>query len=133
VKTNEINRLLVTVNVLGSAGPLRFLVRYDDPVQKVMETALKSYAREGRLPVLGQNTKLFELHNANSGCGQALDPFEIIGALGTRNFLLCKKHECKLQEEEEKVTSTSHHHHQKTNLWKNWLNTMSLGFGISSH
>ncbi|KAH9290037.1 hypothetical protein KI387_034154, partial [Taxus chinensis] len=116
VKGNEVNILPVTVNVLGSAGPMRFLASYADPVQKVMETALKSYARGGRLPVLGLNTKQFELHCANSGCGQALDSFEIIGELGTRNFLLCKK----LEQEEERDIDRDH---QKTNIWKNWLNT----------
>ncbi|GLJ26506.1 hypothetical protein SUGI_0512550 [Cryptomeria japonica] len=131
-KGNEANRLLVTINVLGSAGPLRFLASSDDPVQKLIETALKSYAREGRLPVFGHNAKQFELHCANSGYGQALEPSQITGALGTRNFLLCKKNDSKLEQEEEKVTSASHHH-QKTNLWKNWLSTMSSGFGISSH
>lgn len=134
VKGNEVNRLLVTINVLGSAGPLRFLASCDDPVQKLIETALKSYAREGRLPVFGHNVKQFELHCANSDYGQALEPYQMIGALGTRNFLLCKKNESKTQQEEEKVTSRSHHrHHQRTNLWKNLLSTVSLGFGISSH
>eukprot|EP01018_Ginkgo_biloba_P026689 Gb_20873 [translate_table: standard] len=130
VKGNEVNRLLVTVNVLGSAGPLRFLVSADDSAHRIMETALKSYAREGRLPVLGQNIKQFDLYCANSG-SEALDPTQIIGALGTRNFLLCKKQQTK--QEEERVVSTAHHHHHKNNLWKNWLNTMSLNFGVSSH
>ncbi|GLJ26504.1 hypothetical protein SUGI_0512360 [Cryptomeria japonica] len=132
VKGNEVDRLLVTINVLGSAGPLRFLVRSDDPVQKVIEGALKSYAREGRLPVLGHNAKQFELYSANSDHGQALDPSRIIGALATRNFLLCKKNESKHEQEEKKDSSSSHlRHHQKTNLWKNCLNTMSLSFGVS--
>lgn len=132
VKGNEVDRLLVTINVLGSAGPLRFLVKCDDPVQKVIETALKSYAREGRLPLLGNNTKQFELHCANSGYGRALDPSQIIGALATRNFLLCKKNESKLEQEEKKDSSSSPpRHNQKTNLWKNCLNTMSLSFGVS--
>ncbi|GLJ26503.1 hypothetical protein SUGI_0512350 [Cryptomeria japonica] len=129
VKGNEVNRLLVTINVLGSAGALRFLVRCDDPVQKVIEAALKSYAREGRLPVLGNNAKQFELYCANSDYGQALDPSQIIGTLATRNFLLCKKNESKLQQEEKKdkdSSSSPTRHHQKTNLWKNCLNTMRL-------
>ncbi|GLJ29903.1 hypothetical protein SUGI_0591100 [Cryptomeria japonica] len=132
VKGNKVSLVLMTINVLGSTGPLRFLVSCDYQVRNVMEFALKSYAREGRLPVLGQNIKQFELHYANGGYGQALDLFQIIGTLKTRNFLLCKKNECKFSQEEEKVIDTSFSpHHPKTNMWKNWLNTMSLSCGIS--
>eukprot|EP00252_Welwitschia_mirabilis_P004131 TRINITY_DN14336_c0_g1_i2.p1 TRINITY_DN14336_c0_g1~~TRINITY_DN14336_c0_g1_i2.p1 ORF type:complete len:224 (-),score=43.54 TRINITY_DN14336_c0_g1_i2:225-896(-) len=129
VKTNEVNRLLVTVNVLGSAGPLRFLASSDDTVQKIIEVVLKSYAREGRLPVLGQNIKQFELYCANGGY-EALDPSVNVGSLGTRNFLLCKKQQSKIDEEKE---LTGSNHHAKNCLFMNWFNNMGMGFGISSH
>lgn len=124
VKANEVNRLLVTINVLGSAGPLRFLAREDETVLKIIETALKLYAREGRLPVLGYNAKQFELYCANSGT-EAVKPCQVVGALGTRNFLLCKKHEEKLMNN----PPAQQQHHLKGNLWKSWWNS----FGISSH
>ncbi|CAN1152112.1 hypothetical protein LINPERHAP2_LOCUS18537 [Linum perenne] len=41
------NRLLISVTVLGSAGPIRFVVREEALVAAVIDTALKSYAREG--------------------------------------------------------------------------------------
>lgn len=61
------NRFLITINVLGSAGPIRFVVNEEDLVAAVIETALKSYAREGRLPVLGFDVNNFLLYCANGG------------------------------------------------------------------
>lgn len=54
--------MLITVNVLGSTGPLRFLVYEDEVVSTVINLTLKSYAREGRLPVLGSNLNDFLLY-----------------------------------------------------------------------
>lgn len=59
VKRN--NRLLITVNVPGSAGPLRFVVNEDDKVAGVIEMALKQYAHQGRLPLLGSDATNFLL------------------------------------------------------------------------
>lgn len=60
-------RLLVTVTVYGSAGPLRFLVNEGEMASGVVRTALKTYAREGRLPVLGTDLDEFLLYHANGG------------------------------------------------------------------
>jgi hypothetical protein len=59
------NRFLVSVNFLGSAGPIRFVVNGDDLVSGVIDTALKTYARGGRLPVLGFDVNKFLLYCAN--------------------------------------------------------------------
>ena len=59
------NRFLVSINFLGSAGPIRFVVNGDDLVSGVIDTALKSYARGGRLPVLGFDVNNFLLYCAN--------------------------------------------------------------------
>lgn len=61
------NRLLISITVLGSAGPIRFVVSEDELVAAVIDTALKSYAREGRLPVLGSNLNDFFLYCPNAG------------------------------------------------------------------
>ncbi|KAJ8761353.1 hypothetical protein K2173_001409 [Erythroxylum novogranatense] len=88
--TEKRNRFLITVNVVGSAGPLRFVVKEDDPVAGVIESALKAYARGGRIPVLGSDVKNFMLYCAN-GTSEDLSPQEAIGSRGARNFVLCKK------------------------------------------
>lgn len=56
------NRFLISITVLGSAGPIRFVVNEEELVAAVMDTALKSYAREGRLPVLGSDLNNFVLY-----------------------------------------------------------------------
>ena len=61
------NRLLISITVLGSAGPIRFVVNEDELVAAVIDTALKSYAREGRLPILGSNLNEFILYCPNAG------------------------------------------------------------------
>ncbi|PIA42075.1 hypothetical protein AQUCO_02100139v1 [Aquilegia coerulea] len=86
------NRLLISINVLGSAGPLRFLVNEEELVAAVIETAVRNYAREGRLPILRSDLNNFLLYSANSGTdGKSLSPWETIGSRGGRNFVLCKK------------------------------------------
>ncbi|OIW18051.1 hypothetical protein TanjilG_07542 [Lupinus angustifolius] len=53
-KNRNVNsdRFLISINVLGSAGPIRFVVIEKDLVTEVIDTTLKLYAREGRQPVL---------------------------------------------------------------------------------
>ncbi|KAE9591294.1 hypothetical protein Lalb_Chr20g0116971 [Lupinus albus] len=88
-----------------------------DLVSGVIESALKYYAREGRLPVLGSDASNFLLYPANVGC-DALNPLEPIGSYGALNFVLCKK----------KVFSTKSEPLTKlispknNGGWKSWLN-----------
>ncbi|XP_010498820.1 PREDICTED: uncharacterized protein LOC104776441 [Camelina sativa] len=86
------NRILISVTFLGSAGPIRFVANEGDLVAAVIDTALKCYAKEGRLPILGSDFKDFVLYCPLVGPG-ALLPWEAIGSLGVRNFMLCKKPE----------------------------------------
>ncbi|KAL8137491.1 hypothetical protein V2J09_003492 [Rumex salicifolius] len=85
------NRVLITINVLGSAGPMRFVVYEEELVNTVIDTALKSYARAGRLPVLGSVLGDFQLYCPAAGSDCLMNPWEAIGAYGSRNFMLCKK------------------------------------------
>ncbi|XWS75571.1 hypothetical protein CRYUN_Cryun01aG0101900 [Craigia yunnanensis] len=126
-KKNIVNksRFLIIINVLGSAGPLRFLVNEDDLVAAVIDVALKSYAREGRLPVLGLDPNKFLLHCANAG-SDALSPREKIGSQGVRNFVLCKKQVQRQMSEARSEIIT-----QKGSGWKAWLNK-SFSFKILS-
>nr|GEV91138.1 hypothetical protein [Tanacetum cinerariifolium] len=92
-KKNQVgsgNRLLISITVIGSAGPIRFVVNEEDVVGNVMDTALRAYAREGRLPVLGSNINDFVLYCPIAGT-EALNPLVAIGSFGVRNFMLCKK------------------------------------------
>ncbi|XP_010032694.2 uncharacterized protein At4g22758 [Eucalyptus grandis] len=125
-QSSKKNRFLVTVNVLGSAGPIRFVVKEDDLVSAVIQTALKTYAREGRLPVLGTDVNNFVLHAAANS--DALNPSEAIGSQGGRNFVLCKK-QIQPQMTEARAEMISR---KRSGSWKAWLNK-SFSFKILSH
>ncbi|CAN4079882.1 unnamed protein product [Withania somnifera] len=109
-------RLLITVNVLGSAGPLRFVVDDKDKV-----------ARVGRLPLMSSDINDFFLYSATAGV-EALGPSELIGSLGVRNFILCKK-----QKQPWMTEGRAHGIAQNGKKgWKAWL-TKSFSFKIHSH
>ncbi|KAL9994601.1 hypothetical protein Hdeb2414_s0016g00474501 [Helianthus debilis subsp. tardiflorus] len=82
-------RLLITVNVAGSSGPLRFVVNDDDKVSTVIDSSLKLYARGGRLPILGSDFNNFILYASDAE--SALSSSEEIGSCGGRNFVLYTK------------------------------------------
>ncbi|KAK9106519.1 hypothetical protein Syun_022530 [Stephania yunnanensis] len=124
-----LNRFLISVNVLGSAGPIRFLVNEDELVAGVIDIALKSYAREGRFPILGSNLNDFFLYCANSGT-DALSPWETIGSNGGRNFMLCRKQFPQQQIAE--GAARAEIVRKGSGGWKAWLNK-SLNMKISSH
>ncbi|KAL2904679.1 hypothetical protein RDABS01_003389 [Bienertia sinuspersici] len=124
------NRFLITVNVLGSAGPLRFVVNEQEIVAAVIDMSLKSYAREGRLPVLGSNFNDFLLYCPTTG-SDALSPVETIGAHGARNFLLCKKP--RPHGEAANVEAEAANIIRRGNgSWKSWINK-TLSLKIASH
>lgn len=68
-KSQEVkkSRFLITVNVVGSPGPIKLVVNEDSLVVEVIDTVLKTYAREERLPILGSNPNNFLLYCANAG------------------------------------------------------------------
>ncbi|KAI9074485.1 hypothetical protein K1719_043547 [Acacia pycnantha] len=86
----NIRKMLISVNVQGSTGPIRFVVRKETIVMQVITTALKIYARVGRLPVLGCEIGDFLLYCPIVG-SEAIGPWDTIGSVEGRNFLLCKK------------------------------------------
>lgn len=120
------NRLLISVTVLGSAGPIRFVVNEEELVAAVIDTALKCYAREGRLPLLSSNLNDFLLYCPNAGT-ESLSPLDTIGSQGTRNFMLCKKPQ-PLKNMDDVKESTR----KASGNWKSWLNK-SLNPKVTSH
>ncbi|XP_021891337.1 uncharacterized protein LOC110809738 [Carica papaya] len=127
-KKNDKKRLLVTVNFLGSVGPIRFLANEDDDVAAVIDAALKSYARGGRLPVLGLDPNNFLLYCANTG-SDVLNPWEKIGSQEVRNFVLCKKQlQGGMTEGRSEMMIT-----QKGSGWKAWLNKSFSFKSLSAH
>ncbi|KAI7744883.1 hypothetical protein M8C21_022606, partial [Ambrosia artemisiifolia] len=111
------NRLLINITVIGSAGPIRFVVNEEELVASVMDTALKSYAREGRLPVLGSNINEFVLYCPIA----ALSPVEAIGSFGVRNFMLCKKPQ-PVEELGDGKPVTVGISRKNPGSWKSWFN-----------
>ncbi|CAA0820555.1 Unknown protein [Striga hermonthica] len=126
------NRFLISVTVLGSAGPIRFVVNEGELVASVIDTALKSYAREGRLPILGSDLDNFILYCPIAGT-EALSPWEMIGSTGVRNFVLCKKPQTGNSIDSGKssapITAMSR---KGSGSWKAWFHK-SLNLKISSH
>ncbi|XP_062171130.1 uncharacterized protein At4g22758-like [Alnus glutinosa] len=125
------NRLLISITVLGSAGPIRFVVNEHELVAAVIDTALKSYAREGRLPVLGSNLNEFFLYCPNAG-PDALSAWDTIGSQGARNFMLCKKPQPVKLAEDDDGRSIPTIARKGNGSWRAWLNK-SLNLKISSH
>nr|XP_027122198.1 uncharacterized protein LOC113739152 [Coffea arabica] len=89
-KNNSNNKFLITINILGSTGPIRFVVNEDDTVSEGMDAAQKLYAHQERFPVFGSDVNSFLLYPANAGL-DTLNLSESIGLPGVRNFVLCKK------------------------------------------
>ncbi|RDX84259.1 hypothetical protein CR513_34712, partial [Mucuna pruriens] len=127
----SVRRFLISINVLGSAGPIRFVVNEEDLVAAVIETALKSYAREGRLPVLGSDNTGFSLYCPHLG-PDALSPWDTIGSHGARNFMLCKKPECVNEAANDGSGAGGAIPRRGSGTWKSWFNK-SLNLKISSH
>ncbi|CAN8324435.1 unnamed protein product [Cochlearia groenlandica] len=54
-KKTKKNRMLVSINVVGSTGPIRFVVKEDETVKRVIDITLKCYAHQGRLPLFSSS------------------------------------------------------------------------------
>ncbi|KAJ7523658.1 hypothetical protein O6H91_18G057400 [Diphasiastrum complanatum] len=109
-------KMLVTVNVLKSTGPLRFVVDVNYPVNRVIELTLQAYAREGRLPALGLESSFMQLYSCDF---EALDPLKLVGSVGTRKFSLHRKQPEDLEQANARNARAASMH------WKLWWNVKS--------
>ncbi|KAL6877559.1 hypothetical protein ACP4OV_012774 [Aristida adscensionis] len=128
-------RVLVTVTVLGSAGPLRFLVDEGETVTGLVRAALRCYAREGRMPLLGADPADFLLYTAN-GRSDALKADEKISFNGCRSFLLWQKAARRAVADdagagaEPLAAATSSPGRKGSGGWKGGLNKFLLSFSF---
>ncbi|EPS58431.1 hypothetical protein M569_16381, partial [Genlisea aurea] len=112
------NKFLIVINVLGSSGPVRFLVRVEDNVKTVIENALKVYRREGRIPVIGTDSDDFLLYPAHNGF-KPVDVCAEIGSCGGQKFVLCKKQKGGCMTTEGRTQSVSYR--KGNNKFSAWL------------
>ncbi|CAK8538114.1 unnamed protein product [Lathyrus sativus] len=97
----NINRILISINIVGSSGPLKIVVNKNDIVCDVIDKALKFYASQGRLPALKSDVSDYVLHCSNGVLdGAALNPSEPIGSFKTRKFLLSENQASSTKTEE---------------------------------
>ncbi|POO03819.1 hypothetical protein TorRG33x02_001230 [Trema orientale] len=120
--------MLICVTVLGSAGPIRLVVDEDEPVVSVIGAALKSYARQGRLPVLGSDLSGFLLYCPSDTGADSLSPLDRIGSQKARNFILYKKPSpeplmMKKSVRKEKPASSAAVSCRGRWIWKSWIKT----------
>ncbi|KAL4198214.1 hypothetical protein AMTRI_Chr03g44790 [Amborella trichopoda] len=115
-KNHEVaDLMLISINVHESTGhllscKLRFLVRVDDTVRTIIQTALRTHARHGRLP----------------WCPSV--------RIGGRNFLLYKKkqEEYYFGEQYKQQGRRGGMVEGHATNWKQWINK-SLSFNLLSH
>ncbi|KAG2303655.1 hypothetical protein Bca4012_062409 [Brassica carinata] len=127
------NRILISVTFLGSPGPIRFVANEGDLVAAVIDTALKCYAREGRLPILGSDFNDFIFYCPMVG-PEALSPWETIGSLGARNFMLCEKsEEEKKKVEEDNGRSNFPINGARKGSFRAWINKSFSTLKVTTH
>ncbi|EEF51012.1 conserved hypothetical protein [Ricinus communis] len=81
-------KVVVTVTVEGSPGPVRTMVKLGSSVEDTIKLVVGKYCEEGRTPKLHKDvTSSYELHHSYFSL-QSLDKSELIGDIGSRSFYL---------------------------------------------
>ncbi|ERN13305.1 uncharacterized protein At4g22758 isoform X1 [Amborella trichopoda] len=81
------SKVVVSVTVEGSPGPIRTMVRMGQTVGETINSIVDRYAEEGRRPVLSQDSCSFELHHSYFSL-ESISKIDRVGDLGSRNFYL---------------------------------------------
>ncbi|CAM0946464.1 unnamed protein product [Alopecurus aequalis] len=99
-------KVVVSVTVEGSAGPVKAMVRLGSSIREAIAALEERYDREGRSPRLDPaSADSFQLHHSHF-CLESLNKNDKIGDVGGRNFYLHKNdgsNELSLQREESGV------------------------------
>ncbi|OAY79860.1 Uncharacterized protein ACMD2_13741 [Ananas comosus] len=83
-------KVVVSVTVEGSAGPVRAMVRLGASVEEAIAAVVERYGREGRSPKLDPAAAAaFQLHHSHFSL-QSLNKSDKIGEVGGRSFYLRK-------------------------------------------
>lgn len=81
-------KVVITVTVEGSPGPIRSLVKLGTNVEDTIKLVIQKYAEEGRTPQLDKNSSSsFDLHVSYFSL-QSLERSNTIGEIGSRSFYL---------------------------------------------
>ncbi|CAO2820040.1 unnamed protein product [Amaranthus hypochondriacus] len=88
-QTRQMTRLLVSVTVRGSVGPIQVIVSPEDTVHDLIKDVLKVYVKENRRPLLSEiHPSCFGLHYSPFNL-PSLKLDEKVMNLGSRKFFLC--------------------------------------------
>ncbi|XP_010433756.1 PREDICTED: uncharacterized protein At4g22758-like [Camelina sativa] len=87
--TREAAKVMISVSVEGSPGPVRTLVKLSCNVEEVIKMVVEKYGKEGRTPKLDRDLT-FELHQSHFSI-QCLEKTEVIGEIGSRSFYMRKR------------------------------------------
>uniref|UniRef100_A0ACD5YRG3 Uncharacterized protein n=1 Tax=Avena sativa TaxID=4498 RepID=A0ACD5YRG3_AVESA len=83
-------KVVVSVTVEGSAGPVKAMVRLGSSIREAIAAVVERYDREGRSPRLDPaSADSFQLHHSHF-CLESLNKSDKIGDVGGRNFYLHK-------------------------------------------
>lgn len=83
-------KVVVTVTVEGSPGPIRTMAKLGSSVEEIIKLVIEKYGKEGRTPKLDKNAvSIYELHLSYFSL-ESLDRSDVIGEIGSRNFFLRK-------------------------------------------
>ncbi|XP_068650090.1 uncharacterized protein At4g22758-like isoform X2 [Aristolochia californica] len=104
-KSGDDSKVVVSVIVEGSPGPVRTMVRLGASVEETIKIVVNKYRDEGRSPHLGRDAPhSFELHLSYFSL-ESLNKTDRIGSVGSRNFYLRKSNSVQREEE---ISASSH-------------------------